>query len=316
LNDLDSHIIRRCKRLFRLQHEPSQTIKNRRCRALERFVLVLSDQQMVTGVAIFVIGYSQHCSMSSYHFFIIVALGWFSSTTHLSTLTVLQNYFKEFPALKYIRLVGMTSTFVMLFIGMLVLYTKAPFRVPVQCRLARISLSGTHPLNYLCAVLLFFWLTVTFLSKSFRFCFQKEGGSSALLGIFQCLLHDKDKSVSRNDYCVLRLGEISQSTASSIFTYAQGYFAIFNFVYIEFLDSFMWQIVWLFFGNFYGVRQLVWARKFVRHRVPVQGNESELNFGQLLALSLLVLPLLAAVEAYYGRQRFRCFTVMADTHPG
>jgi hypothetical protein len=67
----------------------------------------------------------------------------------------------------------------------------------------------------------------------------------------------------------------------------------------------MWQIVWLFFGNFYGVRQLVWARKFVRHRVPVQGNESELNFGQLLPLSLLVLPLLAAVEAYYGRQRFR-----------
>ena len=80
-----------------------------------------------------------------------------------------------------------------------------------------------------------------------------------------------------------------------------GYFVVFNFVYIEFLDSFLWQIVWPFFGNLYGVQQLVWARKYVRDHVTIEGDENQLNFGQLLALFLLVLPLLASVEAYYGR---------------
>ena len=39
-----------------------------------------------------------------------MALGWFSSTTHLSTLSVLQGYFKEWSALSDVRVAGMLVT--------------------------------------------------------------------------------------------------------------------------------------------------------------------------------------------------------------
>jgi hypothetical protein len=302
LNDLDAYTIPRCKRLLRLKCSWSREFKHNRCYALERFVLYLSDQQIVTGLAIFIIAYHRYCDMSSYHFIIVVAMGWFSTTTHLSTLTVLQNYFKGLPALKFIRLVGMIVTFGMLFVGMLVLYAKFPFGAPVRCRFSRLSLSGNRPLNLFCAVLLLTFLTLTFLSKSLRFCFRKDGRSLTLRGlVFRCRRRYKTSIISRKDHYAERLRKVSHLKVSPRFRYVLGCFEVFNFVYIEFLDSFLWQIVWLFFGNLYGVRQLVWARKYVRDHVRIEGDENQLNFGQLLALFLLVLPLLAAVEAYYGR---------------
>ena len=84
--------------------------------------------------------------------------------------------------------------------------------------------------------------------------------------------------------------------------YVNAYFLTFNLVYSEFLDSFLWEILWLFFGNFYGIRQLFWARKYVRRFVYIKNadDEDSWGFGQLLALFLLVLSALAAAEAYRG----------------
>ena len=84
--------------------------------------------------------------------------------------------------------------------------------------------------------------------------------------------------------------------------YVNAYFLTFVFVYSEFLDSFLWEILWLFFHNFYGIRQLFWARKYVRRFIHISNADEEdrWGFGQLLALFLLVLPVLAAAEVYRG----------------
>jgi len=42
--------------------------RQRRRRGLERFLLGLSDQQLVTGLAVLTSGYMQRCSMTIYHF--------------------------------------------------------------------------------------------------------------------------------------------------------------------------------------------------------------------------------------------------------
>ena len=80
---------------------------------------------------------------------------------------------------------------------------------------------------------------------------------------------------------------------------------MFEFVYAEFFGSFLWQILWLFFWNFYGVRQLFWARDYVGDVLSFpesyRREEAELGFGQLLALLLLTLSVLAALEAYQGQ---------------
>lgn len=307
LNDLDIRIIQWSKSFFRHQESPSppnKSINKIGLRdALERFVLALSDQQIITGLAICIIGYSKHCYMSTYHFFVIIASAWFSSTTHLSTLTLLQHYLFQHPGLKYTRLVGMFALYIMLFVGLLVLYTSRSFQVPVQCRLKYISLSGNKRLSYLTAILLFFFLTITYISKFVKLCFS--GYSVVMKLVFRNQHADSRLQTSdfRRRYYTDRLANLPRSRSSNIFRLAQKYRIIFNFVYLEFLDSFLWQIVWLFFGNFYGIRQLYWAKHFVGQKITLEPHDGEnsLNFGQLLTLLILVLPVLAAIEAFFGR---------------
>ena len=81
---------------------------------IEKVVLNLSDQQLLTGIAILIAGFWTHCSISVYHFFLVNDLAFFSSTAHLISLTVLQNYLKQNPALRNWRIVLMASVAVLL----------------------------------------------------------------------------------------------------------------------------------------------------------------------------------------------------------
>jgi hypothetical protein len=66
---------------------------------------MLSDQQMVTGAALLCSGYSQlRCNISSFHWQIIIYLVWYSSFTHLATLTVLRRYLRDHKPVRWWRL--------------------------------------------------------------------------------------------------------------------------------------------------------------------------------------------------------------------
>ena len=83
-------------------------------------VLFFSDQQSLTGIAILVSGFSQlACSLSAYHWQLTFDLAWFSSITHLTTLTCLRHYFQIRPALRVWRLVCMAITAVMLSVALI-----------------------------------------------------------------------------------------------------------------------------------------------------------------------------------------------------
>lgn len=86
---------------------------------LRKLVLVFSDTQLVTGIAILGGAFSQlRCGMQLYSWQIMVYLAWFSSCTHMSTLTVLRSYFREHQVLRISRLVGMLITIVMLTVAL------------------------------------------------------------------------------------------------------------------------------------------------------------------------------------------------------
>jgi hypothetical protein len=75
----------------------------------------MSDIQILTGISILISGYSQlRCGLSAYHWQVVVYLAWFSSLTHLSCLTMLQNYLYQRPTQRLLRLLGMAITIVML----------------------------------------------------------------------------------------------------------------------------------------------------------------------------------------------------------
>ncbi|KAF2684559.1 hypothetical protein K458DRAFT_431473 [Lentithecium fluviatile CBS 122367] len=73
--------------------------------AMEKSVLILSDAQLVTGLAILIFGYSQlDCSITAYHWQIMVFIAWFSTFTFLSAMAFLKGYFQENNNLCIIRL--------------------------------------------------------------------------------------------------------------------------------------------------------------------------------------------------------------------
>ena len=97
----------------------STSARKRRQAGLERFVLALSNQQLLTGLAILVVGFSQICSMSVYHFNIVASLAWFSSATQLATLGVLKTYLLDHPTMRNLRVFAMVTLLVMLLVAQL-----------------------------------------------------------------------------------------------------------------------------------------------------------------------------------------------------
>jgi hypothetical protein len=106
------------RRLFRIksriQHYPRiQT-------ALRKFVLSLSDQQIVTGIAIMAAGLRGLAkgNISTYHYQIVLYLAWLSSSVHLSAISLLTPYLSQYNGLRTWRLIGMLALFFMLLIGL------------------------------------------------------------------------------------------------------------------------------------------------------------------------------------------------------
>ena len=83
-------------------------------------MLAFSDQQCITGIAILLSGYSQLFylqntkPMTVYNWQISVDLAWFSSITHLTTLTCLRHYFRQRRALSNFRIACMAVNAVIL----------------------------------------------------------------------------------------------------------------------------------------------------------------------------------------------------------
>jgi len=65
---------------------------------------------MITGIALMVSAITQlRCGISVYHWQITIYLVWFSSFTHLATLTILRGYLHENLPLRWCRLFFMTA---------------------------------------------------------------------------------------------------------------------------------------------------------------------------------------------------------------
>ena len=146
--------------------EKFRDARDRRWKGLEKFILALSDQQLVTGLAVLIAGIVSPCSMSIYHFNTVAALGWFSSMTHLSTLAVLRVYFIEHPRLRTWRVVAMLFVLVLLIIARVVtLASTLDNSLPVRCAFDYGSSRNLGTLSVVPIVVIVAFLVSTFSSR-------------------------------------------------------------------------------------------------------------------------------------------------------
>lgn len=98
-NAIDKGVVRFLRKLLRLQ--PTEVLGP----AILRGVLMFSDQQLVTGIAMLGAGFSQlSYGLPVYYWQVLVQLTWFSSVTHLATMSLLQQYFWKYSAARWWRI--------------------------------------------------------------------------------------------------------------------------------------------------------------------------------------------------------------------
>ena len=304
-----------------------KALKKRRSEALEKFILTLSDQQLVTGLAILIAGYTRPCTISQYHFNIIAALAWFSSTTHLATLAVLRDYLIGHPVVRTWRVVGMVIMLVILMIAQFVQFFGRDLGAPAKCVFSN-PIYGMPILVWIDFVVILNFLLFSY-GNSVVHLYANDSTLSIMAWVSQKLKQRFGRSATTVTVLLARY-EASvipyAIQSSSVTRYRERHrdmrliyglrslqalhseqwnvkcrceLMFLVYIHHELMDSFFWRILWLIFGNTYGIIQIVvyrWSYQFVQ----IDGNEDDMGFGQIVPLLLLGLPVLAAGEVYYG----------------
>jgi hypothetical protein len=81
--------------------------------------LSFSDQQIVTGISLIIGGFSQiQGGLDIYHWQCVISMAWFSSVTHLLTLTILREEAKPNKTLRIVHITAMGALIFMILYGM------------------------------------------------------------------------------------------------------------------------------------------------------------------------------------------------------
>ena len=302
-----------------------EEVRKRRKDSLERFVLSLGDQQLVTGLAVLIAGYSQMWSMSAYHFNIVASLAWFSSATHLATLAVSKNYLREYTTVRNWRVLFMLVLSIMLGVAQVPGRADKDNSVPVICYYKNFDDEDTA--TVLAAIL---FLLITYLEGIFRlyardidwnlrdFCverivlylskvfFADRYSKPSYLSTAQASEYPGTLS-SRRSVAIVRSerekGRFDrfESNLKSTDQPIKRYLFVAIFMYQELGFSFFVTMAFLLADLTYGFAQLFKYRAATPHG-GIVGNQDEVSsFGQLVPLFLLVLPILTMGEIYSGK---------------
>ncbi|KAH6673284.1 hypothetical protein B0J14DRAFT_668158, partial [Halenospora varia] len=303
-----------------IDHKRSKSANNtpnldRWASALRATIVSFSDQQVITGISIIIGGLSQlKAGISVYHWLSVVNLAWFSTITHLITLTVLREELQTNMPIKILRITGMAVLITMLIcvmgpVGYLISDTNGiPNTFPAWC-LYHPGIewkSGKHLLgkryNWLYQLFAMGLLIYSFLTRLVLLLSQSGGVGSF---VFRIPVGQPWK------YTEERLEKLQQRLDqtdgfSRFFSPAAIKFKVLFSIHAVFLtgndlyQSKTWEITWLSLAIAWGTIRIDVSRS----GVSSLGNPSELSqdvklqhnlwgFGQVAAIVLLLIPIIS-----------------------
>lgn len=326
LSDIDKAVINRANTIWRKlrgpQNSPDQDReatedRDRIQEVFTRFVLALSDQQLVTGLAILIAGVSSQHRLSNYEFGVTLGLAWFSTTTHLATLSALREYFRTRKPLCHVRVSGMVVVLMLLiYIFFLTNLDSFDWTLPVQCVFSSSDyapppLAWHHPiwvLSFVTFLLALFLILKGYLDRigalysnhslwlylRLRWTQRtaRSKGSMITWNPHISMLPNDELLEEYKAYVRMRtLQDVSNASTSS--QSMRRRLQITNYK-----DSFFLSIPSIAFSYSYGISQ---AATYRWEDPPTLSDDSSyMGFGQIMPILLLVLPMFAALEAYYG----------------
>jgi hypothetical protein len=288
---LPSHHLRRVdRRIFRAN---SRNQDSRWREIVEKIMMSVSDQQLVTGLAILVAGYYEmmNNNLSVYHWQIVVNLAWLSSAVHIASLTVLRDVLNKNPTLRNLRVAGMLALLALLAVAMwpirFAAYLTADEKgMPVRCLwkpgLGPESLDSPVDPNWV--------LTITMLLSAYVWKLSQLFASSRGF-VRRWLVAKPEAAIER----LMRRAALSHRPWRQRWLTA----LYIHFVtYAEVAESFAASIVYLCLALPYGITLIISTRLSMDDEVIA--GERRLTFGQLVPLFLLILPILQVLELSLG----------------
>ena len=269
-----------------------------------------SDQQIVTGLSILAAGYAKRCTINVYHWQVVVYLAWMSSGTHLITLSVLRTYLREKRILRVVRVAGMLILFFMLCIAIIptgsqtyysimnadLILASSACGVPSACFWRHKYWNGWRwdaglslfllVSNYTARAAALFESSEAFFNRNIRDRLLGKVGK-ALDGKVQQI---RDRGVHQQN--------ASWAQILSYRTYLAMYAV--TLASLELYSSFLAPLLWALLNLVWGSLQLLNPRTALANQGQI-AEENTFGFGQIIPLMLLALPLVAALDTFYGR---------------
>lgn len=283
-------------------------------------MLAQSDQQLVAGIAVLIAGFTNPCSMDMYHFQIVSALAWFSSVTHLATLQLLHNYLIQHTIVRNLRVIAILMSLVLLIVAQTLGYAPVDMSSPAVCGWSQIADIGPEAsvlvfemvlfwtFSYGAAVLKLYSLTSDVIAHRINRYFRGQRRKLQFTPKKLVEVRNTDTLPSTNAEIAAKSQKkkpirpwtkISKRLRSiSWFERFIGRAGELIPVQQEMESSFLNDILGLYLFNSLGIIGVALARW--QASVPVNGNENDMGFGQIVPLLLLALPLLAVIEVYDG----------------
>ena len=273
--------------------------RDHKVEAFEKTFLLLSDQQLVTGTAILIAGFRNVCTFSIYEMNCVVALAWFSATTHLASTDVLQKYLLRNEIVHKWRFRAMYVLAALLIAGLIFTSFFQPSNSPrpYQCQPSngQFIVLAVFP-----SILTTAYLIEAYMSRAFTapevplawavpvYLAYRNSGVEARIPK-QKLIADRPEYLKK-----FKEGRFEQWENSM---HDSPLLRLLTTLWI-YDASFLSRIADLSFAFNYGITQLVIYR-FVK-KPPLSGRSKEMEFGQIVPLVLLALPLLGFFEIVYG----------------
>ncbi|KAF7889429.1 uncharacterized protein EAF01_010922 [Botrytis porri] len=261
---------------------------------LKNLILNFSDQQVVLGIAVLIAGVSQLPSgLDSYHWQTVLNLAWFSSFTHVLTLTALraENYSNNKN--KAIRVIAMGVLGVIL---MCMVHNCWMGQWNCNRRIFRY--------NWTYVVLAFVTLVFSYTTRALLLYFESIGQAMTLMAKFLWLDSLAGLFGITNMKSIgSRLNGMGRQKWS--YRLLRSLYAI-SFACRQTFDSTIWEPGWLSFALVWGTVRIFTIRDLPNSQDNLDSSEStsailseenDWGFGQVLGLSLMILPLLKAYSS-------------------
>lgn len=295
-------------------------------KAIRPVVLMVSDQQLVTGTAILSVGYIQHCTITQYHFFIIYLLGFVSCQVYDASLNSLHGHIGRRPAMKLWRAVLMTTLFSMVILNTFVTDHNdflEYYGSSTQCiwnKFIGARHYHLYNLDLSLSLALLFWEYLDGICLIYPRVFKPIRRALNILRLLLFCCQAPHNRIQRlRSHCEQEPVELrhtrvgTQSTRASIGrkTISMGLFMIQMLLWTLFLPVFtiseilksdilnIWRV---YSALLYATMYIAYTKHDAVFYDLIEGSESDWGFGQLLPLFLLILPVMAIVELFQGKR--------------